>query len=85
MEKLGDEVELLPDWSNLKRGDLVFWNDDHAHHVAIMVDNSNAYHATTADPYHKALIQPLKDINEDQTGNWGCSITKVRRFPNYAA
>jgi cell wall-associated NlpC family hydrolase len=36
-------VELLPDFSNFRRGDLVFWNG----HVAIMLDAERILHATS--------------------------------------
>jgi hypothetical protein len=43
-EKYFDQgVEPLPDLSNLKRGDLVFWNG----HVAIMLDGERMLHATS--------------------------------------
>lgn len=83
METLGELVETDATFSNLRRGDLVFWTKDKGSHVAIMVDEVNCLHATIADPYRKALIQPLKDVAHDQARNNNGPITSVRRFPDY--
>lgn len=84
MEELGEAVGFAPDFSNLKRGDLVFWTEEHGSHVAIMVDETNALHATTADPHHKTLIQPLAEIDSEQARDGNGHVTKVRRFQHYA-
>ena len=88
MEKLGEPVEYTSDLSNLRRGDLVFWTkskkEGHiASHVVVMLDVVNALHVTIADPYRKALIQPVLDIAHDQAHEHNGSVTMVRRFPDY--
>jgi cell wall-associated NlpC family hydrolase len=83
MEDLGEAVEHDSDLSSLRRGDLVFWTQEKGSHVAIMVDETNALHATTADPHHKTLIQPLAQIAIEQARDGNGPITKVRRFPDY--
>ncbi len=84
METLGEAFDVNPDFSNLQRGDLVFWTKDKGSHVVIMVDERNCFHATTANPYHKALIQPLAEVIHDQARDNNGPITSVRRFPGYA-
>jgi cell wall-associated NlpC family hydrolase len=83
MEKLGEPVDTTPDFANLMRGDLVFWTQDKGSHVAIMVDETNCLHATIANPYRKALIQPLMDVAHNQARDHNGPITSVRRFPDY--
>ncbi|MEO6536717.1 MAG: NlpC/P60 family protein [Candidatus Paceibacterota bacterium] len=85
MEKLGEPVEIITDFSNLQRGDLVFWTKDKGSHVVIMVDATNCLHATIADPYRRALIQPLTEVAIDQARDNNGPITSVRRFPNYTS
>jgi hypothetical protein len=81
MEKLGEPVEYAADFSNLKRGDLVFWTKDKGSHVVIMIDERNCLHATIA--HRKCLIQPLTTVIEEQARDNNGPITSVRRFPNY--
>ncbi|MES2225588.1 MAG: NlpC/P60 family protein [Patescibacteria group bacterium] len=87
MEQLGESVDFAADFSNLRRGDLVFWTQrDEQHkgsHVGIMVDEENCFHATIADPHRKALIQPLTEVAHDQARDNNGPITKVRRFSDY--
>lgn len=66
-------IEPAPDFSNLRRGDLVFWDG----HVGIMLDCERLLHATSAfmqvvtEPVHDAVrrIEPI-----------GGPITSVRRI-----
>lgn len=83
MVKVGEAVEYSEDFSNLIRGDLVFWTEGKGSHVAIMVDGTNCLHATIADPYRRALIQPLAEVARDQARSNNGPITAVRRFPAY--
>lgn len=80
---LGEEVEFASDFSNLVRGDMVFWTEAKGRHVAIMLDPANALHATIAKPYRTTLIQPLKEVIADQARNGNGGVTTVRRFPEY--
>jgi hypothetical protein len=81
MEKLGEAVELTPDLSNLKRGDLVFWTRDKGSHVVLMVDGKNCFHATIA--HKRALIQPLATVIEEQARDNNGPVTAIRRFRDY--
>lgn len=84
MEKLGESVEFAADFSNLRRGDLVFWTKGKGSHVVIMVDEKNCLHATIADPYRRTLIQPLSEVAHDQARDNNGPIMSVRRFPDYS-
>lgn len=83
MEKLGKPVEFDSTFSNLRRGDLVFWTKDKGSHVVIMVDSENCLHATIA--HRKCLIQPLARVIEEQARDHNGPVTSVRRFPDYAS
>lgn len=54
----GENVEIKPDLSGLKRNDLVFWKS----HVAIMVDETNIIHSNGL--HLMTSIEPLKDAIE---------------------
>jgi hypothetical protein len=54
-QTLGEAVALTPDFSNLRRGDLVFWRG----HVGIMSDAANLLHASARDM--KVEIEPLAE------------------------
>lgn len=54
-QTLGEAVALVPDFSNLRRGDLVFWRG----HVGIMFDPVSLLHASARDM--KVEIEPLAD------------------------
>jgi hypothetical protein len=83
MAKLGEPVRFTEDFSNLERGDLVFWTQDKGSHVVVMLDRENCLHATIAHPYRKALIQPLAQVMIDQARDNNGPVTQVRRFPDY--
>ncbi len=54
-EAVGASVEPAPGFSNLRRGDLMFWKG----HVAIVVDHRTIVHANA---FHMAVvIEPLAD------------------------
>ena len=70
---LGSGVELAPDCSNLRRGDLVFWRG----HVAIVRDNKNFVHANA---FHMAVaIEPIAEAVARIKAS-GSAVTSVRRF-----
>src|SRR5205814_1781762 len=48
-------IEPLADLSNLRRGDLVFWDG----HVGIMLDHMRLLHATSA--FMQVVIEPLHE------------------------
>lgn len=71
-EALGQNIEIKPDLSGLKRNDLIFWQG----HVAIMVDETNIIHANA---YHlMTVIEPLQEANERYLGN-NLPIRTIRR------
>ena len=52
---LGQSIELLPELTNVRRGDLIFWDG----HVGIMIDAQRVLHATS---FHmQVTIENLKD------------------------
>ena len=51
----GPASYISPDFSGLKRGDLVFWND----HVGVMLDATRLLHANSF--YMQASFEPLAD------------------------
>ncbi len=71
---LGTPVEVKPDLSGLKRGDIVFWKG----HVGLMVDEANFLHATG---YGMAVIvEPLAVAEERiRTTSYG-PITAIKRL-----
>lgn len=54
-QALGRPLYISPDFSGLKRGDLVFWND----HVGVMLDATLLLHANSF--YMEASFEPLAD------------------------
>ena len=73
------EVSFLPriepaeDFSNLQRGDLIFWDG----HVAIVRDRSTVIHA---NGYHMAVaIEPIADALARNRAD-GVSLSSVRRL-----
>lgn len=85
VEMLGEPIAFASDFSNLVRGDLVFWTavEGKSRHVAIMIDAANALHATIAAPYGGTVLQPLEDIVAEQLRDGNGPVTFVRRFPDY--
>lgn len=57
-QQLGAVVEVKPDLSGLKRGDLVFWKG----HVGLMIDETNFIHATGHSM--TVMIEPLSVAEE---------------------
>jgi len=57
-EQLGTPVEVKPDLSGLKRGDLVFWKG----HVGLMLDETNFIHATGHSM--TVMIEPIAVAEE---------------------
>ena len=80
---LGEAISFASDFSNLLRGDLVFWTHKKGRHVAIMIDTTNVLHATIAPPHRGAVIQPLQNVIADQARDGNGPVTAVRRFPDY--
>ena len=71
-EELGQNIEIKPDLSGLKRNDLIFWQG----HVAIMIDETNIIHANA---YHlMTVIEPLEEANQRYLGN-NLPIRTIRR------
>jgi Bacterial dipeptidyl-peptidase Sh3 domain/NlpC/P60 family len=72
-ESVGRPIAPVADFSNLRRGDLVFWKD----HVAIVRDPTSLVHANA---FHMAVaVEPLFDaINRIKLA--GSMITSVRRI-----
>ena len=70
---LGTPVAAAPDFSNLKRGDLVFWKG----HVAIVRDAASLLHANA---FHMAVvIEPIVDAI-GRIAAAGSEITSVRQM-----
>lgn len=72
-ETCGIGVDINPDLSGLKRGDLVFWQG----HVAMMIDDSNIIHANA---FHMCVaIEPLEEANQRYI-ELGLPIRNIRRI-----
>jgi len=70
---LGTPLSAAPDYSNLKRGDLVFWKG----HVAIVRGAQSLLHANA---FHMAVVsEPVADAIARIAGT-GCAVTGVRRL-----
>ena len=71
---LGAPVELPPDLSGLRRGDLVFWRG----HVGLMLDSATLLHA---NGFHMAVAaEPLAEAERRIREGGGGPITGVRRL-----
>jgi cell wall-associated NlpC family hydrolase len=72
---MGEPVELRPDLTGLRRGDLVFWKG----HVGLMMDETRLLHATgfTMTVY----IEPLAVADERIRRTDSKPITSIRRLP----
>jgi hypothetical protein len=66
-------VEPAPDFANLRRGDLVFWDG----HVGIMLDGKLLLHATSA--FMQVVVEPVHDAVRRIEPVSG-AITSVRRI-----
>jgi cell wall-associated NlpC family hydrolase len=72
-QALGVPVEANPDFSDLRRGDLVFWEG----HVAIVRDNTTLVHANA---HHMAVaVEPVRDAIARIRAS-GSEITSVKRL-----
>jgi len=70
---LGQGVDVLPELSNLRRGDLVFWKG----HVGIMIDPARLLHATS---FHmQVAIEDLKEAVR-RIEPFAGAVTSVRRL-----
>lgn len=71
--KLGSPIEPNSDFSNLKRGDLLFWEG----HVAVACDNATLIHANA---FHMAVaIEPVAEaVARIRAG--GSEVTSIRRI-----
>jgi Bacterial dipeptidyl-peptidase Sh3 domain/NlpC/P60 family len=73
-EPLGSRIEPAGDFSNLLRGDMIFWIG----HVAIVRDDATLIHANA---YHMAVaIEPIAEAVE-RIRAAGSEISSVRRLP----
>jgi cell wall-associated NlpC family hydrolase len=72
--ELGSPVEVRPDLSSLKRGDLVFWKG----HVGLMMDETNFIHATGHSM--TVMIEPLAVAEERIRRTSYGPISSIKRF-----
>src|SRR5918993_984061 len=73
---LGEPVDLAPDLSGLRRGDLVFWKG----HMGVMLDETRLLHA---NGHHMAVaIEPSREAEERIRLNSYGPIVAVKRLPN---
>ena len=70
---LGRPLDPDPDYSNLKRGDLVFWKN----HVAIVRDEAHFLHA---NGFHMAVAVEAIQVTIARFGKDGTPVTNVRRL-----
>ena len=72
-EEIGQNIEIKPDLSGLKRNDLIFWKG----HVGIMMDETNIIHANA---FHlMTVIEPLAITNQRYLAN-DLSIRNIKRL-----
>ncbi len=76
---MGEPVEIRPDLSGLKRGDLIFWKG----HVGMMADPVHLLHATayTMTTYREPLAVAEARIRTNTFG----AITTIKRLPTRGA
>lgn len=72
-EFIGQEIEITPNYSGLKRNDLVFWKG----HVAIMLDDKNIIHANGYTM--TTSIEPLETANNRYI-KLGTPLRNIRRI-----
>ena len=70
---IGQRIEPTPDFANLRRGDLVFWDG----HVGIMLDRERLLHATSA--FMEVVVEPVHDAVRRIEPISG-AVTSVRRI-----
>ncbi|MCG7392116.1 NlpC/P60 family protein [Microvirga sp. ACRRW] len=73
-QQLGTAIEVKPDLSGLKRGDLVFWKG----HVGLMMDATNFIHATGHTM--TVMIEPLSVAEERIRRTSYGPISSIKRF-----
>lgn len=78
---VGDPVDFDETFSNLQRGDLVFWTEGKGRHVVIMTDSVHCVHASIAPP-RRVVMQPLAEVVRDQARDGNGRPTMVRRLSN---
>lgn len=79
VEEFGEPVDFVSDFSNLQRGDLIFWK----RHVVIMTDALRCVHSTIAPPYRGVVEQKLIEVIHEQERDGNGGPTAVRRLPHY--
>jgi cell wall-associated NlpC family hydrolase len=78
-QALGEPFAITPDFSGLRRGDLIFWKG----HLGVMLDASRLLHA---NGHHMAVaIEPLREAEERIRLNSYGPIVAVRRLDMLAA
>lgn len=84
-KSLGMVIQFGENFSNLKKGDFVFWLDPgtKARHVVIMTSQTRCVHSTIQKPYCGVIEQPLSKIIGDQMKSGNGRPTIARRFTNY--
>ena len=76
---LGETVEVGPDLSGLRRGDLVFWKG----HTGVMLDGERLLHANA---HHMAVaIEPLREAEARIKGKEFGPVVAVKRLPALSA
>ena len=70
---LGTRIELAQDFSNLRRGDLIFWDG----HVAIACDAGRLVHANA---FHMSVVVELVAEAMQRIGAAGVALKSVRRM-----
>jgi hypothetical protein len=78
-QALGAPVELAPDVSGLRRGDIVFWKG----HMGVMLDAERLLHA---NGHHMAVaIEPLREAEERIRLNSYGPVVAIKRLPALCA
>jgi len=82
-KSLGEEIAFEDDFSNLQKGDFVFWTQPgtKGRHVVIMTDPHRCVHATIASPYRGTVEQSLVGVIQDQERDGNGRPNIVRRLP----
>lgn len=81
--ELGDVVQTEFTPQMLRRGDMVFWTEGKGRHVAIMVNGTEAVHATISPSLRGVGVQSIYEIVRAQHASGSGNPSLVRRFPNY--
>jgi cell wall-associated NlpC family hydrolase len=76
---LGQAIDIAPDLSGLRRGDLIFWKG----HVGVMLDAERLLHA---NGHHMAVsIEPLREAEPRIRRKEFGSIVEIKRLPALCA